>query len=172
MAATEDMSIIPDFIREVESYLPDMGGYLRALAGENSSHNEENVKELHRMTHTIKGAAAMVQLNDLSRSTLLMEDVLDDILVGKRAWNQQLIDVMSETVDHIASYCAGLHREEADGAALYQKTRAAFETLDNAFSANSAVNDDSSLAEDDLLALLGDDGEEESTGDFFSAVAR
>jgi chemosensory pili system protein ChpA (sensor histidine kinase/response regulator) len=171
MAAEQEMSIVTELIKEVESYLPDMSGFLGALAEDSSSHNDNNVKELHRMTHTIKGAAAMVQLDELSKTAALMEDVLDDILAGEQVWNRQLIQTMAVTVDHIGAYCASLHKGEAEGGELHQTTRDAFETLSNSFSADSVVNDDSIPEEDALFALLGGDADDESTDDFFQQLS-
>ncbi len=171
MTEAQEMSIVTELIREVESYLPDMSGFLGALAEDGAGHNEDDVKELHRMTHTIKGTAAMVQLDELSKTAAIMEDVLDDILAGKQAWNGQLIQVMTATVDHIGVYCASLRKGETDGGELHQTTRDAFESVSDSFSADESLNDDSSLDEEALFALLGDDEEDESSDDFFKQLS-
>jgi len=171
MAEAQEMSIVTELIREVESYLPDMSGFLGALAEGGAGHNEDDVKELHRMTHTIKGTAAMVRLDELSKTAAIMEDVLDDILAGKQVWNGQLIQAMTDTVDNIGAYCASLQKGEADGGGLHQTTRDAFEPVSNSFSVDSSLNDDSSLDEEALFALLGDDEEDESSDDFFKQLS-
>ncbi len=163
MTAAEQISIVTEVIQEVESYLPDMSSYLHALASSNTDHEEETGKELHRMTHTIKGTAAMVQLEELSKTAALMEDVLDDILAGQQGWNKQVIQVMSNTVNDIGSYCIALHKDTPDGVELYHTARAAFEEIKDTFSVQPAVATELSQEEGDLLAFL--DGNEDDEPD-------
>ncbi len=170
MTATQEMSMETELLKEVESYLPAMRGFLRVLAVEGSSQNDETIKELHRMTHSIRGAAAMVLLDDLSKTAGLMEDVLDTLLEKKRDWNEQLIDIMNQTIDSIASYCTAMYVGTADGAALYRNASQTFEPVKTLPSVSSAAGDDESFEDDALLALLGDDGEEDSTDDLFQAL--
>ncbi len=170
MSATQEMSMETELLKEVESYLPDMRGFLRVLAVDSSGRNEETVKELHRMTHSIRGAASMVQLDNLSKTAGLMEDVLDTLLEKKRTWNEQLIAIMNQTIDSIASYCTAMYAGTADDAALYRNTLQEFEAVETLPSAFSADGDDESLGEDAFSALLGDDSEEDSTADLFQAL--
>ncbi len=67
--------IVCGFLGEVEGYLPDMRRCLQAL--QQDSANRQSLAELHRISHTIKGAAAMVGLDDLSGIGELLENVMD-----------------------------------------------------------------------------------------------
>lgn len=170
---TQEMSIMTELIQEVESYLPDMNGFLGVLAKDSSNVNQESQQELHRMTHTIKGAAAMIQLDDLSKSAALMEDVLDEIFAGKRSWDGNLIEAMTDTVLNIGSYCADVHEGETDGSELYRITREAFkgEIAEEVFTVPVSIDDDLGQQDEDLLELLSDDETDDSMSVFFQPVA-
>lgn len=170
---TQEMSIMTELIQEVESYLPDMSGFLAALAEDSSSFNEVSKLELYRMTHTIKGAAAMVQLDDLSKSAALMEDVFDEISAGKRKWDNTLIEAMAATVSNISSYCAALHDGDPDGSELYRITSEALksETAGDAFTVPLSIDDDPGQQNEDLLELLSDEKTDDSMGDFFQQIS-
>ncbi len=169
MAATSEVSITTEVIKEVQSYLPDMDGYLRLLARDISSHSEEGERELHRMTHTIKGAAAMVQLAELSETAALMEDVLDEILAGDRAWSETCIGAVLTILENIATYCAALGTGDADAATLIGSATRAFEEIKNESATALSPALDTDLEDDpaELLALLTEDGGDAPEDDFF-----
>ena len=65
------------FFQEVKSYIPEMG---HALSAVSSSKDRQAVDELHRLFHNVKGAAAQVQLENLSRGARVVESYLADIV--------------------------------------------------------------------------------------------
>lgn len=170
MTATQEMSMETELLKEVENYLPDMRGFLRVLAVDGSSQHGETVKELFRMTHSIRGAASMVQLNDLSKTAGLMEDVLETLLEKKRDWNEQLIDVMKQTIESIGLYCTSMYEGTADGTKLYESTLQLFEPINALPLVATAADNEDTIGEDALLALFGDESDEDSTDDLFQEL--
>ena len=54
--------------------------------------NRQALAELHRITHTIKGAAAMVGLNDLSGIGDVLERVMDHVLASSLVLDDELLE--------------------------------------------------------------------------------
>jgi chemosensory pili system protein ChpA (sensor histidine kinase/response regulator) len=168
MAATQEVSITTEVINEVQSYLPPMDAFLRQLAADVSSPAPEGEKELHRMTHTIKGAAAIVQMDGLSKTAALMEDVLDEIIAGRRQWSKDYIQCMVETVAAMGDYCVEVADGNSDGSVLYARSCEAYARIDEALAEPESLSMEEDLDDDPaaLLALLGEaDAEDTESGD-------
>ncbi len=172
MDTEENLSIVTELIREVEGYLPEMSSFLETLSTD-SEKDPAVTGELHRMTHTIKGASAMVGLEELSKTAALMEDALDDAKAGKLDWSSQLIAAMNLTVNGIQKYCSALHDGEVDDSDLYQNSLTAFTQLEGCQIPAPATTDDSTDDSDDsddsdddlLFNLLEDEDDEEFDND-------
>ncbi|MCI5211068.1 MAG: hypothetical protein D3910_20290, partial [Candidatus Electrothrix sp. ATG2] len=95
--------IVTGFIGEVEGYLPDMSRCLQTLR-QDSAHRP-SLAELHRITHTIKGAAAMVGLEDLSGVGELLEKVMENVLADSLDLDDETITLLEDATQHIDSYC-------------------------------------------------------------------
>lgn len=65
------------FFQEVKSYIPVME---HALSAVSASKDRQAVEELHRLFHNVKGAAAQVQLSQLSRGARVVEEYLEAIV--------------------------------------------------------------------------------------------
>jgi len=65
------------FFQEGKSYIPEME---HALSAVSLSKDRQAVGELHRLFHNVKGAAAQVQLSNLSRGARIVEDYLAAIV--------------------------------------------------------------------------------------------
>uniref|UniRef100_UPI004057B06B Hpt domain-containing protein n=1 Tax=Candidatus Electronema sp. TaxID=2698783 RepID=UPI004057B06B len=119
--------IAAEFLSEVEGYLPQMRGCLHTLKLD--SRADAAVEELHRMAHTIKGAAAMVGFDDLSRTGGLLEQVMDQVMAGTQVMDEELISLFSDAMQRIDAFCTLRSVEEAkqEGGELHQETLAAFQ---------------------------------------------
>ncbi|MGX9726954.1 MAG: Hpt domain-containing protein [Candidatus Electronema sp. VV] len=118
--------IAAEFLSEVEGYLPKMRGCLHTLKQDRSSGGA--AEELHRMAHTIKGAAAMVGFDDLSRVGGLLEQVMEQVMAGTQVMDDELRSLFSDAVQRIDAFCT-LRSVEAkqEGSELHEKTLAAFQ---------------------------------------------
>ena len=61
----------------------------------------DGVDEIFRAAHTLKGASATVQMNELAGFTHILEDVLDEIREGKIQVTPEIVDVLLEAIDLI-----------------------------------------------------------------------
>ncbi|MGR0480840.1 MAG: Hpt domain-containing protein [Candidatus Electronema sp. V4] len=118
--------IAAEFLSEVEGYLPKMRSCLHTLKQDRSSGGA--AEELHRMAHTIKGAAAMVGFDDLSRVGGLLEQVMEQVMAGTQVMDDELRSLFSDAVQRIDAFCT-LRSVEAkqEGSELHEKTLAAFQ---------------------------------------------
>ena len=170
MDTAENLSIVTGLIKEVEGYLPEMSSFLETLSTDTEK-DPAITGELHRMAHTIKGASAMVGLEELSKTAALMEDALDDTEAGKLAWSSQLIAAMNLTVNGIQKYCSALHDGKVDNSDLYQNSLTAFTELEGyqipaPFTTEDSTDDFADDSDDDLLFnLLEDEDDEEFDND-------
>jgi chemosensory pili system protein ChpA (sensor histidine kinase/response regulator) len=113
--------IAAEFLREVEGYLPEMRGCLQALA--QNQNDREAAEELHRIVHTIKGAAAMVGFDSLSKTGGLLEQFMEQVLEEGLVLDSGLLGLFSLTAERIAAFCAQGGKE---GSSIHDETLAAF----------------------------------------------
>lgn len=91
--------LLKDFYVEAELQVEGLEQNILVL--ENDPGNSDAVDEIFRAAHTLKGAAATVQMNELSSFTHLVEDVLDEIRSGNISINEAVIDVLLGSIDVI-----------------------------------------------------------------------
>ncbi len=158
----EEKSILDELVNEVKSYLPAMKGHLNALRlDQNDSHAAE---ELHRLTHTINGASSMVGLSDLSKSALLLENIINDILAGKNEWNSELINTLFTVVEAFEKYFDSLPGDDAVGSELLETTTSLVDTfLDQSTTVKAPVQEET-LSLEDILFADQDDSEDPKAG--------
>jgi chemotaxis protein histidine kinase CheA len=94
--------ILEFFVPEAEEHLQIVQDCL--LAVESSAADPEVINRLFRAMHTIKGSAAQVGLQRISRVAHRAEDLIGRIRDGELKPSQQLIDLCFETVDAIKKF--------------------------------------------------------------------
>ena len=117
--ATSD-EILRGFADEVESYLPSLAQGIESLKREPDQH--ELIKELHRLVHTIKGAASLMGIFSLSHIAHPMEEALQDLINGELAFTDEIFRVMSSTIDHFKSYSQGMFEGGLDEQGMLRET--------------------------------------------------
>lgn len=131
MIPNPDQELLAAFREEAEAYLPDLR---RALAvGWTDSFDPSALAEVHRLAHTIKGAAAMVGLEALSRTAGCLEDALEALVQGWATGNDEIRRLFSRTVDHLEKQIGTLPDlyldPEGEGDRLAQKYLQHFDSL-------------------------------------------
>jgi len=91
--------LLKDFFAEAELQVQTLEENVLAL--ENDPTNREAVDEIFRAAHTLKGAAATVQMQELAQFTHLLEDVLDEIRNGSVKVTSEVVDTILESIDII-----------------------------------------------------------------------
>jgi two-component system chemotaxis sensor kinase CheA len=94
------------FEQEAATRLPKLTEQLLEL--ERGGPTPELIASLFREAHTLKGAAAVVGLDDASRVAHALEDLLDDVRGGRRAVTPELVDVAFAAVDGLTEMIPGL----------------------------------------------------------------
>lgn len=94
--------LLEGFLIEAEDYLDTIGSLLPAVS-EQTEQNDQ-LQQIRRSVHTLKGAAGVVGLMDVSQLAHRMEDVLDDLYDGQLALTPRIKEVMLSTFDVLEDY--------------------------------------------------------------------
>ena len=93
------------FLEEAEEHLQQLHGSLQTLeAGINdrvvlSPGQKEEIRKIRRAVHTIKGASAVIGLNDISTYAHGVEDFLDWLYEGARHLDPTMVNTLAESLD-------------------------------------------------------------------------
>ena len=101
------------FQEESETRLRRLSTELLQL--EEAGNDAELVASIFRDAHTLKGAAGMVGLDQVSRIAHLMEDLLEGLRNGTRMPTAELVDALLTAVDGLRSLIPALLAGEARG---------------------------------------------------------
>jgi two-component system, chemotaxis family, sensor kinase CheA len=91
--------LLKDFYMEAELQIDILEQNILVL--ENNPGNMDAVDEIFRAAHTLKGASATVQMNELAGFTHIVEDVLDEIRGGNIKVLPHTVDILLEAIDLI-----------------------------------------------------------------------
>lgn len=100
----ENEELLKDFFVEAELQVEALESNFLAL--ENNPTNSDAIDEIFRAAHTLKGAAATVQMNELADFTHLVEDVLDAIRDGRVLVEAEMVDLLLQSIDVIKDMLA------------------------------------------------------------------
>ncbi|MGC9311164.1 MAG: chemotaxis protein CheW [Sediminispirochaetaceae bacterium] len=91
--------LLKDFFIEAESQVDTLEQNILVL--ENDPGERDAIDEIFRAAHTLKGAAATVQMTNLAEFTHLVEDVLDAIRSSEISADEHAVDVLLNSIDVI-----------------------------------------------------------------------
>ncbi len=91
--------LLKDFYVEAEMQIDILEQNILVL--ESNPGNMDAVDEIFRAAHTLKGASATVQMNELAGFTHIVEDVLDEIRGGTVKVVPATVDILLEAIDLI-----------------------------------------------------------------------
>jgi two-component system chemotaxis sensor kinase CheA len=94
------------FAEEAEVRLRRLATELLQL--EDAGNSAELVASIFRDAHTLKGAAGMVGLHDISRIAHLMEDLLEELRSGRRLASPEFVDPLLSAVDAVRALIPAL----------------------------------------------------------------
>ncbi|KAF0227873.1 MAG: type IV pili sensor histidine kinase and response regulator, partial [bacterium] len=101
-----DKEMLSAFVEEVKSYLPTM---LDSI--ENFKKDPTRLADLDqakRLFHLIKGSTSMVGYSSLSHMAYFAEDILDKVAKGQAILNQNLVNLLQQTIFQIEVYLDGI----------------------------------------------------------------
>jgi chemosensory pili system protein ChpA (sensor histidine kinase/response regulator) len=104
---SEDASpeLIEVFALEAEDHLRTISTALPAL--EQHPDNKDHLQDIRRSAHTLKGAAAMVGFENITRLAHRMEDLLDLLYDGDRPVTPEVIQLLFASTDALEDMAAG-----------------------------------------------------------------
>src|SRR5262245_28789991 len=97
-----DAETLAGFVEEVRSYLPQILSAVEQFAADPS--RAESIEVAHRHVHTIRGAAAMVGLDDISRMLDPFEASLADVGPGKAPLGAEALERFRRTCRAVELY--------------------------------------------------------------------
>lgn len=100
------VEIFAEFIVELQTYLPAIKKHIEDFA--NDAMRRESLDEAYRLTHTVKGAAAMFGLPGASYIASFVESLLEDAVNGERALSQEETDWTDATITHLDDYVSAI----------------------------------------------------------------
>lgn len=96
--------LLQDFYAEAESQVEILEANILVL--EHDKRNRDAIDEIFRAAHTLKGASATVQMEELTRFTHTVEDVFDELRGSNTAVTAELVDILLAAVDIIKEMLA------------------------------------------------------------------
>lgn len=85
------------FLDEAESLLESLDEHIVRL--EQQGPDDELVREIFRVAHTLKGSSGMLGFEEMARLTHCMEDTLDRVRKGVLAVSEEMIDALLMSLD-------------------------------------------------------------------------
>ena len=91
-----------DFLNELKGYIPELMVLTSKL--ETSPGDKNELSELHRLVHTVRGASSLVKLNALSSVASELEGLFEDILEHRQNLEKEVIETIQIALDYFDKY--------------------------------------------------------------------
>jgi two-component system chemotaxis sensor kinase CheA len=103
-----------DFISETEEIIESLNLDLVKLADslDTGECDPDVINEIFRGAHSLKGLSGMFGFDDLSRLSHAMENLLDDLRLGKVPFTQYLVDTLFSSLDNLIRLIDGKSNDE------------------------------------------------------------
>jgi len=163
---------VKGFIEEVQGYISPIQEGVRTFYAEASQ--MDALEEAHRLVHTIKGAASMLDFTGLSHAAGEMENVINDVMAGTLSVSEDVLNALLFTVDQVDSYCQEILVGDADEKEMVRGVVKAFrrmrdlpedgdeEAFDHVWESESGFDEDPLAEVDDVM----------EDGDFFNDLVQ
>src|SRR6266567_2772954 len=102
----DKLSILESFIEEVNSYLPEIETNLEHLA--RSPGDMDALEETHRRTHSIGGAASMMDFPGLAHVAHGMEAILEEVKNGMTMLDEPTLDLLRRSFRRLHQLLEGI----------------------------------------------------------------
>jgi chemosensory pili system protein ChpA (sensor histidine kinase/response regulator) len=121
--------LLAGFAAEVAGYVPEISDGLRVLL--DHPDDRRRLRQVYRLFHTIKGAAAQLSLPQLSGTARLAEDLLARLLTEGRPATGGVVAFCDGVSAGIADFCAGDLRDGQAGDEMLGRTIRAYYRVDD-----------------------------------------
>ncbi|MEE9523593.1 MAG: hybrid sensor histidine kinase/response regulator, partial [Thermodesulfovibrionales bacterium] len=138
-------SLIEYFIAEAEDHLNLLEkGFLNL---ENNPGDFSGIEDMFRAAHTLKGSAALVKLNEISKIAHMIEDVFEEIQEGKRKITSSLATWMFKGIDTIKWLIKNVQAGKAEDPTVFKSFESALPSLSGEVSASITFEEEVIIAE-------------------------
>lgn len=121
--------LLAGFATEVAGYVPEIRDGLRVLL--DHPDDRRRLRQVYRLFHTIKGAAAQLSLQQLSGTARLAEDLLARLLTEGQPATGGVVAFCDGAAAGIADFCAGDLRDGRAGDEMLGQTIHAYYRVDD-----------------------------------------
>lgn len=146
-------ALLTQFVAESRDLIETASKALLDL--EQNANDKDQIDQLFRAVHTIKGASGLFEFQPLTKTVHAGEDLLDTIRAGDVAFTSEIADVLLEMLDRCVEWLDQVEENEAlnanaaaIGEALSDRLRALIDTP----VAGAALTDDAPEAEEVALS--------------------
>ncbi len=101
-ALSED--ITSDFVNELKDYIPLMREKIDLLNEQGIAATDIVLAELHRLIHAVRGASALLKLNNLSEVASELEAVVERMISGHLTFDNTVFKTSVDAIDYFAAY--------------------------------------------------------------------
>ncbi|MGW8312341.1 MAG: chemotaxis protein CheA [Desulfuromonadales bacterium] len=114
MSDKSSSQALNDFISETEEIIGSLNLDLVKLADslDTGECDPDVINEIFRGAHSLKGLSGMFGFDDLSRLSHAMENLLDDLRLGKVPFTQYLVDTLFSSLDNLIRLIDGKSNDE------------------------------------------------------------
>ena len=125
--------ILAGYFDEVRGYVPVFAESLEKLASDPWRKDRKNLlEEIRRLSHTIKGASAMVGVSELSGMAERMETAVLQIMEDRLAMTPAAVEAMRQTAFDFGAFCHAYQQGGVEEGKFLETTIRAFEELEGA----------------------------------------
>ena len=110
--ADRSQKALSDFVSEAQETIDALGKGLMRLDGHGEEPEPDLVNSVFRAAHTLKGLSSMFGVERMARLAHALEDLLDDVRMGRRQLDRPVLDLLLEAPEVFSRIIA----EEASGA--------------------------------------------------------
>ena len=111
MAERPSQKAVSDFVSEAQENIDALGRDLLRLDRPGEDPDPELLNAVFRAAHTLKGLSSMFGVERMARLSHALEDLLDDVRMGRRALDRAAADLLLEAPELMGQIIA----EEAQG---------------------------------------------------------
>lgn len=161
--------LIEGFYIEAEEHMENTARFLNVLDSEVQAvtqmtpSKKDAIKEIRRSVHTVKGAAGMVKLSEISRWAHTIEDLLDWLYEEAEEIDRPIIEVLYEATDLLRLYLTNPQQVDTD---KQNTIRQKFQEI-----SSGALLDPTETTEEDASAIEKDAGIEKRSVEIFDQTA-
>jgi chemosensory pili system protein ChpA (sensor histidine kinase/response regulator) len=99
---SDDINI--EFLNELKGYIPLMRDKVDRINCQSPEASKTHFTELHRLVHAIRGASALLKLNNLSKVASEIERVVEEIIKERLTFDTAILAAFTNAIEYFDTY--------------------------------------------------------------------